>query len=220
MSVFSDRFDSALSDLISPECSVCRAPSRGLLCDSCGTFESVPGINLNCLPLDRVASMYWLNGVSRRVLHRVKFGYEARWLGIFRQALDLSSLALNSRASIVPIPLHPIRLATRGFNQSEILARMIAVKYRMRLETGLLARMKWTPPQSRLRRTVRTRNVRHAFGCRKHRETPRSVILVDDVFTSGATLIACAKALKDSGVDHVEAWTLFRTPLKTAGVAI
>jgi ComF family protein len=112
---------------------------------------------------------------------------------------------------LVPIPLHPRRLRERGYNQSSLLARelgkLIALPV---IDTGLY-RLKDSLPQARTTTVEeRRRNVTNAFVCRDEKLSGRSIILIDDVCTSGATLEACAKALKVAGAVSVWGLTLAR----------
>ncbi len=103
---------------------------------------------------------------------------------------------------VVPVPLSPLRLRERGFNQAVEIARPLARAYRLPLAMTGIARIRETLPQSRLPWHERQRNLRHAFECRVD-FTGKSVIVVDDVMTSGATLNAIAQTLKDHGAVRV-----------------
>jgi len=139
---------------------------------------------------------------------------------------------------LAPVPLHSERERQRGFNQAELLARGLAKGLRrslglpagmeayvpsfaagkptglrapFRLETRCLRRVRPTIPQSGLSLAARRENVRGVFQCAKPELVrSRNVILVDDVMTTGATLSACARALKHAGARHVVALTLAR----------
>jgi competence protein ComFC len=120
---------------------------------------------------------------------------------------------------IVPVPLHPARQHERGYNQSELLARGFLRSLhrahrgaeRPRLETGCLTRVRPTVPQSGLDPQARRENVRGVFAVRNPEKVRGCrVILVDDVMTTGATVSACAAALKRAGAQQVFALTLAR----------
>jgi ComF family protein len=112
---------------------------------------------------------------------------------------------------LVAVPLHPERLRHRGFNQSELLAAELGRLTGISEERGLLLRHRDTPPQARTGSAdLRRENVAGAFACRDRRLKDRKVILVDDVCTSGATLDACAAALKRGGASSVWGLTLAR----------
>lgn len=110
---------------------------------------------------------------------------------------------------VVPVPLFAARLAERGFNQSLELARAFAVRMAAPLDDTLCVRVRNTPPQARLERAERARNVADVFVV-KRAVTGLAVAIVDDVATSGATLDALAAALKKQGAHRVDAWVLAR----------
>lgn len=113
---------------------------------------------------------------------------------------------------IVPVPLHTSRLARRGFNQAAVLARALA-RSGERVAVDLLRRDAPTATQAALGRGARDANVRDAFTIRRSATlTDRSVLLVDDVVTTGATVRACSRVLRDAGARHVDVWSLARTP--------
>jgi ComF family protein len=120
----------------------------------------------------------------------------------------LTGLAIDV---IVPVPLHPRRLRWRGFNQSVLLARQISRAYGVPMDPFLLRRVRETPPQTQLDEEERRRNVRGAFALAPGGTiAKRSVLLVDDVYTSGATVNECSRTLARSGARQVFVVTLAR----------
>jgi len=115
-------------------------------------------------------------------------------------------------AAIVPIPLHRKRLRQRGYDQALELAKPLAAACGLPLRDDLLLRARATAAQSRLHADQRKRNLRNAFEVDASASLPPSVVLVDDVMTTGATLHAAAKALGKAGVARVEAWVCARVP--------
>lgn len=102
--------------------------------------------------------------------------------------------------TVIPVPLHLRRLWKRGYNQAGIIASEIARETGARLETRILVRNKYTKSQTRLSHEEKSLNVRDAFVLRKARvryPLPRHVLLVDDVFTTGETLFACYRVLRE-----------------------
>ena len=115
---------------------------------------------------------------------------------------------------VVPIPLHPRRLRARGFNPAVPIARAAALATGARLDPALLQRSRDTASQTGLDRRARRRNVRDAFSVHPgiRAEPHERLRLVDDVVTTGATLEAAARALRNAGFRHVAAVCVARTP--------
>jgi ComF family protein len=121
---------------------------------------------------------------------------------------------LDGAAWVVPVPLHRSKRRQRGFNQAADLARHIGLPV-----AAALKRVRATPSQTGLPASQRHRNVKDAFAATAqiHRVAGSIVVLIDDVSTTGATLDACARALKDGGVREVRALTAARV---VAGAAM
>jgi ComF family protein len=110
---------------------------------------------------------------------------------------------------IIPVPLHPKRLRWRGFNQAVLLARELSRAYGVSTDPFLLRRIKPTQPQTQLDEEERRRNVRGAFALSVGRSVEgKTVLLVDDVYTSGATVNECSRTLKRSGAEQIFVLTL------------
>ncbi len=148
---------------------------------------------------------------------KYKFAHDTRpaWEMIADKCIP--KIILPDNGVITPVPLYPRRERERGFNQSDILAGIFFDKIKKyfperkyEINNKILRRTRATNQQAKLSREERERNVSGAF-CVKNKIVPYSVILVDDIFTTGATLNECAKELKQNGVKKVWALTLART---------
>jgi len=126
---------------------------------------------------------------------------------LFLASLSTASYPLPE--CLIPVPLHPVRLRQRGFNQAVELARPLSRQLHLPLEAHAVQRHRHTRPQSELSGTTRRRNLRHAFRL----DTPipyDHVALIDDVVTTGSTLNELAKALRQSGVKTIQIWAIAR----------
>ena len=203
-------------------CAICRHRWRAVSppwCDRCGQPEPHFGPCRLChewVPaFERARSAVWLDVPARRAVHALKYG------GLTRIAADLAAVMIRrlaappTGAALVPIPLAPKRLARRGYNQSEVLARALGTAWRIPVLTGWLTRARETETQTTLTPASRLANVAGAFRVRSGERGVRSggqpaLVLVDDVFTTGATLAAAAHAAAQAGTTHIAAITFGR----------
>jgi ComF family protein len=141
------------------------------------------------------------------------FKYRA-WLALAPFfARGLASRLLHTADVLVPMPLHPERLAQRGFNQSAEIAKSLAKRTGVALALRGVQRVKDTPPQAELPYEERAGNVRGAFGCALDL-SGKCVAVVDDVMTTGATLNELASVLKRAGAAGVENLVVARAVLR------
>ena len=118
----------------------------------------------------------------------------------------------NRPDCLVALPLHPMRLRTRGFNQSLLLASHISRQLGIPLLRHACERVRNTPPQSSLPWKEREKNMRQAFACSTGADVNgKHIAIVDDVMTSGASIKELARALKQAGAREVSAWVVART---------
>ena len=113
---------------------------------------------------------------------------------------------------ILPVPLHPKRLRRRGFNQALVLSKKLFPECKKKIDPHVLERHRWTLPQSGLSSVERCRNVKNAFKVtRPEKIKNKKILLVDDVFTTGATVNECARILVKEQASEVEVFTFART---------
>lgn len=152
-------------------------------------------------------------GALRKLVHFFKFqGMTplARPLGAWMARAAVAEEMAGCDA-VMALPLDPARLRSRGYNQAELLAREVARRLGRPLLRGACRRVRATAPQAGLTRAQRQENVRGAFAAEEKLVAGRTLLLVDDVMTTGATLNACARALRHAGAAGVMALTLART---------
>ena len=204
-------------DLVCPVCRSRWRPVRPPWCERCGQPEPHFGPCRLCREwpeaLRVVRSGVWLDGGAREAVHALKYR------GLPRIAADLaeSLVRLLPRpvpgALLVPIPLGPARLKRRGYNQSEVLARALGRRWGLAVAPQLLVRVRNTPTQTALTPAARLANVAGAFRVRNGESRKPLIVLVDDVFTTGATLAEAARVLGEAGVSSITAVTFGRASI-------
>ena len=188
-------------------CDECRRSIRRLqepLCRRCGAeVESARpdcGCRQRLRSLARLRSAVVYDGPIERAIHRFKYQGWRRLAGplalLLAERLVVEGLAASAA---VAVPLHPERARARGFNQSELLVRELRARMALNRPPGQLVRTRATPPQVGHDRLWRQDNVSGAFEWRGRDLGGRSILVVDDVATTGATLEACASALRKAG---------------------
>jgi len=189
-------------------CPVCRHRWRAVRppwCKRCGQPEPHFGPCRLCAEwpaaLTVVRSAVWLSDGAREAVHALKYGALPRIADDLAAAMAGVALPTAAASVLVPIPLAPKRLRERGYNQSEALARALSRLWRIPV-VDVLVRSRETTTQTALTPETRLANVAGAFspGHRPGLNLPvTTVILVDDVFTTGATLAEAARALEQAG---------------------
>lgn len=114
--------------------------------------------------------------------------------------------------TLIPVPLHPVRLRERGYNQALELAKPLARALHIPLRNDVLVRTRATVAQSDLDAGARRKNLRGAFAVMENTALPQHVAIVDDVMTTSATLCECTRTLVCAGVERVDVWALARAP--------
>ena len=187
-------------------------------CRRCGTFGYRTEECENCRDwpeyLVRNFALFPYAEEYRELIQNYKFKHEG-WL--LTPCLELLSTLETLTFSeedwkdniLIPVPLHPKRMRERGFNQAEPIAEKLAELWGIKLCKDILLRKKDTPHQTGLNQTQRKNNLRGAFEIINTRELiAKKIILIDDILTTGSTLLECAKVLKNAGVLEVYGLTL------------
>jgi ComF family protein len=187
-----------------PRCGLPLATETENECGSC--VADPPGFTRTLVP-------FRYDEPIKHLIHALKFNqklYVARVLGEL-MAEHYAQQGAHPDV-IIPVPLHPGRLRTRGFNQALELARPIAARLRIPINVRACARTRGTVAQSDLPATQRAKNIKGAFEVRE-RLPVRSVAIVDDVMTTGATVDELARTLTANGVEDVQVWVCARALL-------
>ena len=220
---------SALADLFYPErCVGCERRASDVLCRPC--FDALPRVGSpvcgrcglptafatfvceECKNVDfgfqsaRAPLKY--DGVGKQVVHALKYRGYKRVVGRLAAPLMLQVVGEGHFDAVVPVPLHSSRLRKRGFNQAELLARGVAEKMKATVSDTLEV-VRSTRDQVELSAAQRRANVAGAYTATK--PLRGKILLIDDVFTTGATLSACAGTMVRAGAEEVHALSLCRT---------
>lgn len=145
-----------------------------------------------------------------RLIRLLKYSFTRDALDIFGSLLNElpSRIEYESGVVVVPIPLHTRRARERGFNQASLIARLVAGRYELPCAETVLTRARYTRQQAKLNKKERETNIDSAFVWKGEKSPPSHVLLVDDVYTTGATAREAAKALKRAGAEWVGAFVL------------
>lgn len=196
---------------------------RPPFCDRCGLpFEGEITTDFECtncremeLHFSSARSAVVASGMVLEVIHRFKY-QRAMWFENFLADLLIREAAPALRGEkwdwIVPVPLHPAKEREREFNQAGHLARHLSRATKIPANEKLIQRVKSTRTQTLLTRQERAANVQKAFAMRVHGQklNGEKIVLLDDVFTTGATTSACARVLQAAGAGEVCVWTVAR----------
>ncbi len=195
----------AFPHLQEPLCARCSAPVQE------GTALCV-GCQREPLRLGGGRSVAPFRGPARAAIHLLKYRHA---LSLAEPLGTLMARRWAARGApvdlVVPVPLHPARFRARGYNQAALLAWAVGRRLGLPVDEGALLKVRATKAQMALGLEERRANVQGAFIAREERVGGQRVLLVDDVCTTGATLEACADALRAGGAREVWALTLART---------
>ncbi len=183
-----------------PLCGACAAPHR--------YEDNLTGRGR----LDQVRSAIAYDDTVAPAILRLKYADRFDGVDAFARLMVLAGESLLTEgALLVPVPLHRGRLLKRRYNQASVLADGVAGRSGVPVDHQLLKRARATAPQRGGSRSARARNVQGAFVVAEGAALKgKSIVLVDDVLTTGATLVACAKALRKGGAERVSALALAR----------
>lgn len=191
-------------------------------CPRCGVpFAAEYGDNIECpscvaeVPVyDHARAALVYDDASHKLVVGFKHADRTELTPVLAKWIERAGAALISpRTCLVPVPLHRRRLLERRYNQSALLAQSVAKFSGVQYTPGFLRRTRSTPPQKNLSAGARIRNVGGAFEVPRQAASAAAnahIVLIDDVLTTGATLSACAKALKKAGAARVDAVVLAR----------
>jgi ComF family protein len=180
-------------------CSICGVPLEATDADTCARCLAAPPL----IARTRAAVAY--DEISKSIALRLKYGRKVALAKTMARFMAPLAGELPTDSILVPVPLHRRRTWTRGFNQAALVANELSKRLGLRAESGLLRRVRPTPPLKGMSLSQRKRTVQGAFRVAPDADLGgRTIVLVDDVLTTGSTSEACAKALQRAGAERVE----------------
>ena len=209
-----NRLKENIIDILVPrKCIACGKEGR-YICEKCSLFLSEAPSVFMTNGLEELVSAWEYEGLIKKIILKIKYG------GMFDAIDELAEKAFEIREPYVPedttitfVPMFRKKEMQRKFNQAELIAKKVG-EITGREVLPLLEKIKDTPSQTELNKEERMANVRGSFRLLRsilNSDSPKNVLLVDDVWTSGATMQECCRILKRSGVKRVWGFTLART---------
>lgn len=193
----------SLPYLQGPRCPCCALPNRGGgdLCGNC--LQHPPGF-------DRTSAVFAYQFPVNHLIQAMKYADQLVLAHALGSQLAQGITPEQRPDCVIPMPLHPLKLRERGYNQALLLAHVVARQHSISLLPTACHRVRDTPAQSALHWRERERNMKDAFVCDVDL-TGKRVALIDDVMTTGASLNALAQAIRKAGAVWIEAWVVART---------
>jgi competence protein ComFC len=181
------------------------------ICDQCSLFLSEATSIFARGKLEEVASAWEYEGLIKKIILKIK--YE----GMFDAIDELTEKIFERRELYIPentiitfVPMFKRKERRRGFNQAELIARKVAKKTGREI-FPLLEKIKDTPSQTELNKKERAKNVRDSFRMKEKINCPKDILIIDDVWTSGATMEECARILRIAGAKNIRGFVLAKT---------
>jgi ComF family protein len=201
-----DIFQSLLNFLLKPNCPLCERPTPQSLCIYCHRQLLETRLLQPIQPPGNLVAWGHYHGALKRAIAACKYQNHPELAMLFGELLGNAWLQCypshpqRQQLRVIPIPLHPDKQRQRGFNQAALIARSFCQRTRLRLD-GSLQRPKLTQAQFQLTPLDRQRNLQDAFRLIPgHKLTGRSVLLIDDIYTTGATMASASQLLQAAGV--------------------
>ena len=207
---------SFVSMLFPPVCGICKKKiNQKYTCEKCSNILQYTMKRELCVrnigyDVDQLISLFLYQGVIRNCILELKFDGKAYIANTFAQLMGMAFKRSHFEADIVvPVPIHRKRLMERGYNQSELLSRIIAKQLKMTHLSHLLVKVKNNVAQSTLDHAHRKENVSNVYRMnQKFNICGKRILLIDDIYTTGATANECAKVLKENGAQEVICLTI------------
>jgi ComF family protein len=186
-----------LSFMPEQQCPRCGSPAEEDACSNCAE---------NAFVFTQAKSVFLFEGAARSLVHSLKyegFTHIAGWFANQMYKTVLGEMPLPGVEYVTAIPLHRVKRRERGFNQSGLIGKALAEKLKLPYTDALLTRKANTMSQTMLDGVSRKKNMRGAFRTGRLSSAGKSILIIDDVFTTGSTVNEAGKVLLDGGAEHI-----------------
>lgn len=204
----------AIMDILVPKRCVACGKEGKYICEKCSLFLSEAPSLFAAGGLEELVSVWEYEGVIKKVISKIKYEGMFDAIGEFvEKAFKIREPYIPEDTTITFVPIFRKKEKQRGFNQAKLIAQKVG-EITNREVLPLLEKIKNTPSQTELNKEERIANIKDSFRLLRmslNGKLPENILLVDDVWTSGATMQECCKTLKKSGVEKVFGFTLART---------
>ncbi len=204
-------------ELIYPTtCGICGKICKDALCKKCEL--RLKKYEINCIKktkknyYNESLHIFKYEGIIRQKILEYKFQNKSYLYNTFVKILLKNEKVCNFLKSydiILPVPIHKKRMLNRGYNQTELIAKIIAKNTHLKLETTVLVKKKNVISQTKLKKMQRKENVKNAFIIQNEKKIKnKKVLIFDDIYTTGSTVNECAKVLKKAGTNKIGVLTI------------
>ncbi|EKD77068.1 MAG: ComF family protein [uncultured bacterium] len=207
-------FNTLLQPFFPSRCLLCDfiSDNKKLICQSC--FDTLPSYHNSFSNEENIIALFDYQHPISTLIWKLKFRGDLSIAHFFSQCWieKINSHYANNPFPefIMPVPLHPARLKERGFNQALEIAKPIGKYFSIPIDTRTCIRIKNTKAQSLLAGDQRKNNIKNAFGL-SYSINAKHIAIIDDVYTTGSTVLEISALLKKSGVEKIEVWCCART---------
>jgi len=200
-----------LDFLFPPVCSVCGKLDKNWLCLNCKKrverLEKSTVINIENKAYEKLLYIFKYDSLIRKLILKYKFSNQAYLNNFFSNVILGNSKnceLLKKYDLIIPVPMHKKKMQKRGYNQTELITQKLSKFLEIPTRNDILIKVVNTTTQSKLSGKARKSNIQHAFLVENDWNVDnRNIILLDDIYTTGATSEECARILKDSGAKEI-----------------
>ncbi len=204
-------FEFVLNFLFPPACSVCGKIDKNWLCAKCQ--KRVERLEKSCVveienrKYEKLWYLFQYESLVRKLILRYKFSNKAYLNHFFANRIvenERNCEILKEYDMIIPVPMHKKKMQKRGYNQTELVANELEKSLGIPMRKDILSKVVNTTTQSKLGGKARQTNIQHAFFIKNDYEVEdKKIILLDDIYTTGATSEECSRVLKEAGAKEI-----------------